>query len=81
MSRDIQWLNSFCKEYKKRKDDSKKLVDEFYSHDEDDQTPEESEPEELKGNENKCIWICYLFLWNTNCLEKQRNEKCCTINH
>ena len=36
LSRDIQWLNSFWKEYKKRKDDSKKLLDEFYSHDEDD---------------------------------------------
>ena len=48
LSRDIQWLNSFWKEYKNRKDDSKKLVDEFYSHDEDDQTPEESESEETK---------------------------------
>ena len=38
LSRDIQWLNSFWKEYKKRKDDSKKLIDEFYSHDEDEQT-------------------------------------------
>ena len=52
LSRDIQWLNSFWKEYKKRKDDSKKLVDEFYSHDEDDQTQEESESEELKGNDS-----------------------------
>ena len=51
LSRDIQWLNSFWKEYKKRKDDSKKLVDEFYSHDEDDQTQEESETEEPKENE------------------------------
>ena len=51
LRRDIQWLNSFWKEYKKRKDDSKKLVDEFYSHDEDDQTQEESEPEELKESE------------------------------
>ena len=51
LSRDIQWLNSFWKEYKKRKDDSKKLVDEFYSHDEDDQTQEESETEQLKENE------------------------------
>ena len=48
LSRDIQWLNSFWKEYKNRKDDSKKLVDEFYLHDEDDQTPEESESEETK---------------------------------
>ena len=30
LSRDVQWLNSFWKQYKKRKDDSKKLVDEFY---------------------------------------------------
>ena len=51
LSRDIQWLNSFWKEYKKRKDGYKKLVDEFYSHDEDDQTQEESEPGELKENE------------------------------
>ena len=51
LSRDIQWLNSFWKEYKKRKDDSKKLVDEFYSYDEDDQTQEENEPEVLKENE------------------------------
>ena len=51
MSRDIQWLNSFWKEYKKRKADSKKLVDEFYSHDKDEQTQQESEPEELKENE------------------------------
>ena len=51
LSRDIQWLNSFWKEYKKRKDDSKKLIDEFYSHDEDDQTQEENETEELKESE------------------------------
>ena len=51
LSRDIQWLNSFWKEYKKRKDASKKLVDEFYSHDEDNQTQEESEIGELKENE------------------------------
>ena len=46
LSRDIQWLNSFWKEYKKQRDDSKKLVDEFYSHEEDEQTHEESEVEE-----------------------------------
>ena len=51
LSRDIQWLNSFWKEYKKRRDDSKKLVDEFYSHEEDDQTQDESETEEPRGNE------------------------------
>ena len=51
LSRDIQWLNSFWKEYKKRKGDSTKLIDEFYSHDEDDQTQEESETEEPKENE------------------------------
>ena len=38
LSRDVQWLNSFWKQYKKTKDDSKKLVDEFFSNDEDDQT-------------------------------------------
>ena len=43
LSRDIQWLNSFWKDYKKRRDDSKKVVDEFYSHEEDDQTQDESE--------------------------------------
>ena len=50
LSRDIQWLNSFWKQYKKRKNDSKKLVDEFYSYDEDDQTQEESETEEIKNS-------------------------------
>ena len=51
LSRDVQWLNSFWKEYKKRRDDSKKLVDEFYSHEEDDQTQDESETEEPRENE------------------------------
>ena len=50
LSRDIQWLNSFWKEFKKRKDDSKKLVGESYSYDEDDQTQEESETEEIKNS-------------------------------
>ena len=53
LSRDIQWLNSFWKEYKKRRDDPKKLIDEFYSHDEDDQTQEESEAEELQESEKE----------------------------
>ena len=53
LSRDIQWLNSFWKVYKKRKDDSKKLVDVFYSHDEDDQTQEESEADEQNENEEE----------------------------
>ena len=43
LSRDVQCLNSFWKEYKKRRDDSKKSVDEFCSHEEDDQTQDESE--------------------------------------
>ena len=51
LSRDIQWLNSFWKEYKKRRDDSKKLVDEFYTPDKDDQTQDESETDEPKENE------------------------------
>ena len=55
LSRDIQWLNSFWKEYKKIKGDSKKLIDEFYSHDEDDQTQEESETEEIKESETEEI--------------------------
>ena len=53
LSRDIQWLNSFWKEFKKRKGDSKNLIDEFYSHDEDDQTQEESETEEIKETETE----------------------------
>ena len=55
LSRDIQWLNSFWKEYRKIKGDSKKLIDEFYSHDEDDQTQEESETEEIKESETEEI--------------------------
>ena len=51
LSRGIQWLNSFWKEYKKRRDDSKKLVDEFYSHEEDDQTQDESETKEPRESE------------------------------
>ena len=50
LSSDIQWLNSFWKQYKKRIDDSKKLVDEFYPYDEDGQTQEESETEEIKNS-------------------------------
>ena len=38
------------KQYKKSKDDSKKLVDQFYPNDEDDQTQEESETEETKNS-------------------------------
>ena len=53
LSRDIQWLNSFWKECKKRKVDSKSLIDAFYSHDEDDQTQEESETEEMKETETE----------------------------
>ena len=55
LSRDIQWLNSFWKEYKKRKDDSKKLIDECYSYDEDDQTRQEIETEEIKESETEEI--------------------------
>ena len=53
LSRDIQWLNSFWKEYKKREDASRKLVDVFYSHDEDDQTQEKSEADEPNENEEE----------------------------
>ena len=48
LSRDVQWLNLFWKQYKKRNDDSKKLAEEVFPNDEDDQTSEESEPEENK---------------------------------
>ena len=48
LSRDVQWLNSFWNQYKKRKDESKKSVEEFFPNDEDDQTVEESETEEIK---------------------------------
>ena len=48
LSRHVQWLNSFWEQYKKRNDDSKKLVDEFSPNDEDDQTLEGSEPEANK---------------------------------
>ena len=41
---------NFWKEYKERRDDSKKLVDEFYSHEEDDQTQDETETEEPREN-------------------------------
>ena len=51
LSRDVQWLNSFWKEYKKRRDDSKQLDDEFYLHEEDDLTQDESETEEPRENE------------------------------
>ena len=53
LSGDTQWLNSFWKEYKTRKNDSEKLVDEFYSYDEDDQTQEKSEIEEIKESETE----------------------------
>ena len=57
LSRDVQWLNSFWKQYKKRKDDSNKLVNEILPNDEDDQTQEESETEEIKisGDGNNTI--------------------------
>ena len=48
LSRGVQWLNSFWKQYKTRNDDSKKLVEEFFPNDEDDQTLVEIETEENK---------------------------------
>ena len=48
LSRDVQWLNSFWKQYKTRNNDSKKLVEEFFPNDEDDQNLEESDTEENK---------------------------------
>ena len=52
LSRDVQWLNSFWKQYKKRNDDLKKFIEEFFPNDEDDQTSEESEPEENNVSDN-----------------------------
>ena len=48
LSRDLQWLNSFCKQYKTRNNDSRNLVEEFFPNDEDDQNLEESDTEENK---------------------------------
>ena len=57
LSRDVQWLNSFWKQYKTRNDDSKKFVEEFFPYDEDDQTLEESDTEENKisGDGNNTV--------------------------
>ena len=57
LSRDVQWLNSFWKQYKTRNDDSRKLVEEFFPNDEDDQTLKESDTEESKtsGDDNNTM--------------------------
>ena len=60
LSRDVQWLNSFWKEYKTRKDDSRKLVDVFHSLEEDDQTQEESEVEEPNELEDWTQETCFI---------------------
>ena len=49
LSRDVQWLNSFWKQYKTRNNDSRRnLVEELFLNDEDDQNLEESDTEENK---------------------------------
>ena len=48
LSRDVQWLNSIWKQYKTTNDDSKKLVEEFFPNDKDDQTLKESDTAENK---------------------------------
>ena len=48
LSRDVQWLNSFMKQYKTRNNDSRNLVEEFSLNDEDDENLEESDTEENK---------------------------------
>ena len=48
LSRDVQWLNSFWKQYKTRNNDSRNLVEEFFLNDEDDQNLEDSDTEENK---------------------------------
>ena len=57
LSRNVQWLNSFWKQNKKRNDDSKKLIKDFFPNDEDDPTLEESETEEIKisGDGNNTV--------------------------
>ena len=50
LSRDVQWLNSFWKQYKTRSNDSRNLIEEFFLNDEDDQNLEESDTEENKIN-------------------------------
>ena len=57
LSRDVQGLNSFWKQYMKRNDDSKKLIKEVFPNDEDNQTSEESEPEEnnVSGDGNNTM--------------------------
>ena len=36
LSRDVQYLNSFWKQYNKRNNDSRNLIEEFFLNDEDD---------------------------------------------
>ena len=57
LSRDVQWLNSFWKQYKTRNNDSRNLVEEFFPNDEDDQNLEESDTGENKnsGDGNKTM--------------------------
>ena len=48
LSRDVQWLNSFWKQYKTRNNDSKRLFEDFPPNDEDDQGFQKSDTEENK---------------------------------
>ena len=57
LSRDVQWLNSFWKQYKTRNNDSRNLVEEVFLNEEDDQNLEGSDAEENKvsGDGNNTI--------------------------
>ena len=58
LSRDVKWLNSFCKQYKKRKDDSKKLVDEIF------QMMRMTKPrKKVKQKRSKSV-VMEITLWN-----------------
>ena len=32
-------------------------------------------------DKGQCSWIHHLLLWYTNCLQKQRHERCCFVKH
>ena len=57
LSRDVQWLNSFWKQYKTRNNHSRNLVQEFFLNDKDDQNLEESDTEvnKVSGDGNNTM--------------------------
>ena len=69
LSRDVQWLNSFWKQYKTRNNDSRNLVEEFFLNDEDDQNLEESDYKENKisGDGNRKISMIFPLVSCCSC--------------